>query len=150
MFIHFISNVNAMKIVKINSMIKVMLKLSIAFFFLCFGFMSASAQNGKVPELVNVQTAKKIVGEQFFIMRDEITNVELAGGSVEPTYKIKFELFKAVYEILQANTTGTTTFLAIANNCNYQLLKSDDEAYQDLVDGVWDENINELIKILTL
>jgi hypothetical protein len=139
-----------MKKVKINIM-KVILKMSIACFFLfCFGLVSAWGQNGQVPPLVSVQDAKKIMLQEVQLLSEAISTIEQSGGTVDQSLKDRFELYKAVNEVLQSNTSGLTTFAAIAGNSNLKLLTTDDQAYKDLLDGNWDENISELIKILTL
>jgi hypothetical protein len=126
------------------------LKLGILLFFSCFiSFGTAYSQNGQVPELVDVVTATKLLSIEVKQLQDEILIVEQSGGTVEQNVKDRLKLYSEVNEVLKTNAVGLTTFLAVSGSCNYKALKNDDEAFHDLLNGLWDENMNELIKVLT-
>ncbi len=142
--------INDNKKVKMNSMNKLMMKLGILLFFSCFLSMgSVFGQNGQVPELVDVVTATKLLSGEIKQLQDDILIVEQSGGTVEPNIKDRLKLYTEVNDVLKTNAVGLTTFLAVSGSCNYKGLKNDDEAFRDLLNGNWDENMNELIKLLT-
>ncbi len=127
-----------------------MLKLGFTFcFMLWLGLQMAFCQTGQVPELVGVQEANKILITEIPRIEDEIKAIESGGGVVHPELRLKLQLFKAVNAELEKNSIGMTTFNAVAGNSNYKGLKMDDQAYQDFVDGSWDENMSYLIRVLT-
>ncbi len=139
-----------MKIEKLNSMKNLILNLGMFLLFVCFaGLSSAWGQNGQVPELVDVVSATKILPDEVQKIQDEISSIEQGGGTVDQSLRDKFQLYNAVNESLKTNAVGLTTFLAISGNSNYKLLKNDDEAFQDLLNGAWDEHMNDLIRLLT-
>ncbi|MBK9107508.1 MAG: hypothetical protein IPM92_03785 [Saprospiraceae bacterium] len=118
--------------------------------FLCavFSFTDAFSQTGKVPELVEKDVAVKLVGENFSNIEIQAKEIIDNGGQLDQSLQYKFDLYKAVLEILLANTPGTTTFDALASNSNLKLAKSDDEAYEDFINGNWDDVMTELIQLL--
>lgn len=129
---------------------KLIMKLGILLFFSCFLSMgSAFGQNGQVPELVDVVTATKLLSGEINQLQEDILIIEQSGGTVEPSIKDRLKLYTEVNDVLKTNAVGLTTFLAVSGSCNYKGLKNDDEAFQDLLNGNWDENMNELINLLT-
>lgn len=142
--------INDNKKVKMNSMNKLIMKLGILLFFSCFLSMgSVFGQNGQVPELVDVVTATKLLSGEIKQLQDDILIVEQSGGTVETNIKDRLKLYTEVNDVLKTNAVGLTTFLAVSGSCNYKGLKNDDEAFRDLLNGNWDENMNELINLLT-
>ncbi len=142
--------INDNKKVKMNSMNKLIMKLGILLFFSCFLSMgSVFGQNGQVPELVDVVTATKLLSGEIKQLQDDILIVEQSGGTVEQNIKDRLKLYTEVNDVLKTNAVGLTTFLAVSGSCNYKGLKNDDEAFRDLLNGNWDENMNELINLLT-
>ncbi|MBK8484732.1 MAG: hypothetical protein WAR77_01045 [Saprospiraceae bacterium] len=113
------------------------------------GLNAGFSQTGAVPPLKDVPESVKILKTEMDLIGEQILQIQQSGGTVEELLQDKFDLFKAVHEILQLNNPGTTTFQAIASNSNRKSLLLDDEAYQLLVDGQWDENLAELIRLLT-
>lgn len=129
---------------------KLIMKLGILLFFSCFLSMgSVFGQNGQVPELVDVVTATKLLSGEIKQLQDDILIVEQSGGTVETNIKDRLKLYTEVNDVLKTNAVGLTTFLAVSGSCNYKGLKNDDEAFRDLLNGNWDENMNELINLLT-
>lgn len=124
-------------------------QLTICFLALIFfARTTAFSQTGVVPELKDVGDAAKIVRTELQLVNDEITNIANNGGIPGQELMVKQRLFFAITEYLETNNPGTTTFLALGNNCNYLGLKADDEAFQDFIGGIWDENFTRLIDIL--
>lgn len=125
-------------------------QLTICFLALMFYARTTSfAQTGVVPELKSVDEAAKLVRAELQLVNDEITAIANNGGVPSQELMTQQRLYFAIAEYLETNAPGTTTFLALGNNCNYLGLKVDDEAYQDFITGVWDENFSKLINILT-
>ncbi len=106
------------------------------------------AQTGVLPDLKKVDEATKIMRIENQLINDEIADITNSGNQPTQELIIKQRLYSSILEVLEANNPGTTTFLALANNCNYLLLKADDEAYQDFISGVWDENFTRLVDLL--
>lgn len=121
-------------------------------FLILFSFIwiatEASSQTGQVPVLMDVGYAHQTLTKAIDQLNDQIKDIQNSGGTVDPELFVKLDLFLAVNEILAKNYTGTTTFSALAANANYKALKMDDEAYQDLLAGIWDANFVELIELL--
>ena len=122
--------------------------IGIFIFFIAF-LGNAKTQVGQFPELIAVPDAAKIVKEQLVGISTQISDILGNGGQVEEPLQYKHDLFKAVLEVLEANQPGTTTFGALSSQCNFKNLKADDEAYQDFGAGTWDEQMSELIKLVT-
>lgn len=124
-------------------------QLTICFLALIFfARTTAFSQTGVVPELKDVAEAAKIVRTELQLVNDEITNIANKGGIPGQELMDKQRLFFTIMEYLETNNPGTTTFLALGNSCNYLGLKADDEAFQDFIGGLWDENFTRLIDIL--
>ena len=124
-------------------------QLTICFLALIFfARTTAFSQTGVVPELKDVADAAKIVRTELQLVNDEITNIANKGGIPGQELMDKQRLFFTIMEYLETNNPGTTTFLALGNSCNYLGLKADDEAFQDFIGGLWDENFTRLIDIL--
>lgn len=124
-------------------------QLTICFLALIFfARTTAFSQTGVVPELKDVADAAKIVRTELQLVNDEITNIANKGGIPGQELIDKQRLFFTIMEYLETNNPGTTTFLALGNSCNYLGLKADDEAFQDFIGGIWDENFTRLIDIL--
>ena len=132
-----------------NSVNNLILKLAVLFCFVCFfGSVSLWSQNGQVPALVDVQYANQLLNVEIQLIDKQIKEIEGTGGTVDPELRSKFQLFNSVNEVLARNDKGITTFSAIAGYSNYKGFKMDDEAFQDLLDGIWDANFVDLIQIL--
>ncbi len=110
---------------------------------------TTQAQVAQFPELIPVPDAAKIVKVQFTTLSTQIAEIIGNGGQVEESLQYKHDLYKAVLDVLEANQAGTTTFGALSSHCNLKNLKADDEAYQDFINGNWDEEMAELIKLVT-
>ena len=124
-------------------------QLTICFLALIFfARTTAFSQTGVVPALKDVAEAAKIVRTELQLVNDEITNIASKGGIPGQELIDKQRLFFTIMEYLETNNPGTTTFLALGNSCNYLGLKADDEAFQDFIGGIWDENFTRLIDIL--
>lgn len=124
-------------------------QLTICFLALIFfARTTAFSQTGVVPALKDVADAAKIVRTELQLVNDEITNIANKGGIPGQELIDKQRLFFTIMEYLETNNPGTTTFLALGNSCNYLGLKADDEAFQDFIGGIWDENFTRLIDIL--
>ena len=124
-------------------------QLTICFLALIFfARTTAFSQTGVVPALKYVAEAAKIVRTELQLVNDEITNIANKGGIPGQELIDKQRLFFTIMEYLETNNPGTTTFLALGNSCNYLGLKADDEAFQDFIGGIWDENFTRLIDIL--
>ncbi|HRG69001.1 MAG TPA: hypothetical protein PLS73_09150 [Saprospiraceae bacterium] len=124
-------------------------QLTICFLALIFfARTTAFSQTGVVPALKDVAEAAKIVRTELQLVNDEITNIANKGGIPGQELIDKQRLFFTIMEYLETNNPGTTTFLALGNSCNYLGLKADDEAFQDFIGGIWDENFTRLIDIL--
>lgn len=118
--------------------------------FLCavFSFTDAFSQIGKVPELVEMDVAVKLVGQNFSNIEIQAKEIIDNGGQLDQALQYRFDLYKAVLDYMLANNPGTTTFGALASNSNLKLIKSDDEAYEDFINGNWDDVMTELIQLL--
>lgn len=138
-----------MKKSNMNSITSQILKIGLFCMIGLFTFSSAKAQNGQVPELVSIEMAVKLLVVEVDLINDQIKNIESSGNPVPQEMYFKSQLFSLVLEELQKNNSGMTTFLAIAANSNYKGVKMDDAAYNDLITGAWDENMADLIRILT-
>ena len=120
--------------------------------FILFGLyvpQRAVAQTGIVPELKEVAESAKILKTEVELMDKGIQEIRTNGGTVEAKELDKFELYKAVLNLLEINSPGMTTFNALASNSNQKNLLQDDEAYQLFLDGHWDDNMKELIVLLS-
>ncbi|MBK8955135.1 MAG: hypothetical protein IPM34_06215 [Saprospiraceae bacterium] len=115
--------------------------------FIASGY--AFSQTGQVPELVNVETAARLVNEKMEAMQIQINEILQGGGQVDQGLQSKHDLYKAVLDILVAHNSGMTTFYALASNCNYKELTTDEEAHEEFMKGNWDENMTSLIELLT-
>lgn len=113
-----------------------------------FGLQPVQAQVHQVPELVDVQEASKRLKTELMQLGEELNEILKKGGAVPAELQARFDLFHAVEEILEINATGTTTFHALAGNCNLSQAKADDQAYQDFLEGRWDVHMEALIKLL--
>lgn len=113
------------------------------------GTIALNAQTNAVPPLMDVPSAQRVVNYELDRLNSEMNDITSSGGTVDENVQNKHTLYKGVSDLLTANTPGTTTFNVLAGNSNYLNLKSDDEAYQDFIEGNWDEHMTELIRILT-
>ncbi len=146
---------NSVKLIKMkrenmNMITKSILNIGLIFCISClFGINSIQAQTGQVPELVSIEIAVKLLNTETENVNSQIKDFEAAGNPVPQELQFRFQLFGNVLSELQKNNPGSTTFHAVASNSNYKGIKMDDEAYNDLITGAWDENMAELIRILT-
>jgi len=113
--------------------------------FVVFLTCNLFGQTGQVPELVDIPTATKLISIDLDQLTQQINDIENGGGTPDQNLKQKQNLYQRIFTELSSGNTGLTTFLVLAGNANYKEEKSDDEAYQDFLNGNWDEYFAELI-----
>lgn len=126
-----------------------MKNISAILIFISFLFGTGYSQTNKLPDLVGMDVAARLVGEAFKEIETQVSEIISGGGEVDQALQYKFDLYKSVLDILVANHPGTTTADALASNSNYKGLTTDDQAYEEFIQGNWDENMTELIHLLT-
>ena len=133
----------------VNCMNSMILKICFTVCFICFlSLGSIWSQNGKVPPLVSIQDANQRLIPEIKLLTEQINTIEAAGGTADPELKFKLQLYTSVNDLLVKNDIGMTTFNVIAGNSNYKSLVMDDEAFRNLLAGIWDQNMTDLIRIL--
>ena len=110
--------------------------------------LPAIGQQGKVPELVDVVSAERLVGAELQSIELKVDEFLNSGGSPDDVLRERQSLYRDVHELLASGRVGLTTFAALAAQCNYRGFKTDEEAYQDFIDGNWDENLTDLVELL--
>ncbi|MCC6752566.1 MAG: hypothetical protein IT266_01140 [Saprospiraceae bacterium] len=110
--------------------------------------LPVAGQQGNVPELVDVIAAERLVGAELQSISLKVDEIIGNGGSPDEALRDRQSLYRDLHELLASGRVGLTTFSALASQCNYRGFKSDEEAYQDFIDGHWDENLTELVTLL--
>lgn len=113
-----------------------------------FSVTAMAQTKGQVPELVDIQTAERLIFEDLNQLDLQVKEIESGGGQVDQNLKQRHELYLNIHNELKSGKIGLTTFLVLAGHVNYRETKADDQAYQDFLDGQWDENYTMLIERL--